>query len=223
MSSDEKAIADANTGQFIQDATETDLRGLLAYCFSLTGLNAEAIPKEAANAVLIDFIRTNYSTFRIPEVRTAFQMNAAGRFGEVIEHFQNFSAPYFGKVMAAFRKKSQELKSYQETAKSWNEPVKPLHRSDEIPDEEMVNLSFQNYQKKGTWQYIYPGCYKTLQKHGLGLSFDEGAEQRAIFNRMKESERRGTIPEDTETQFRKFLTARVFTKLIQDGKTDFKL
>jgi len=127
LTSDESKITSANHGTFIQDATPDELDACLLYLFSLTGISVPNYPNEAAKAVLIDFIVTNYPTFRIPEVRLAFQMVVAGRLfdadGKQIEHYQSFSPAYFGKSMTAYRKKSQDLKLYQQQAKEWNKPL----------------------------------------------------------------------------------------------------
>jgi hypothetical protein len=223
LTSDEKKISDSNIGVFIQDASPDELGACLLYCFSVSGLLVSNYPNEALKTVLIDFLLSSYPSFRLQEVRTAFQMNAAGRFGDVIDHFQNFSPTYFGKVMKAFRVKSQELKVYQQQAKEWNKPVQPLHKSDELTDEYMVKSSFENYLKIGKWQLVYPGCYKTLEKYGHGLTLEGGAAERQKFNKLKESERKGSINEDIETQFKKWITAVVFAKFIKEGKTTIDL
>ena len=223
LSSVEVQINQSNVGKFIQDASQDEIAAALLYCFSVSGLLVPNYPNEVSKSVLIDFILSNYGSFRIEEVRTAFQMNASGRLGEINEHFQNFSPVFFGKVMAAFRKKSEDLKKYQESARSWNQPVTPLHRSDEIPDEEMVRLSFQNYRKVGKWQLIYPGCYKTLKKYGHEIDFETGGELRRKFNMLSEAQKKGSIQEDTETKFKKFLTAYLFDQFINEGKTDIQL
>lgn len=207
---------------FVQDADSDAISTALLYCFSVSGMLVSNYPNEANKTVLIDFIISNYGSFRLEEIRTAFQMNAAGRLGEVIEHFQSFSPIHFGKVMTAFRKKSEEFKRYQEGARSWNQPVIPLHRSDEIPDEIMVTNSFANFLKLGRWQLIYPGCYTTLKRYGYEFTFQDGAEHRKNFNRMKDIEK-PMVNEDREVQFKKYLAGLIFTKLIQEGKTELKL
>ena len=222
LSTVEKQITDSNTGLFIQDASRSDILGLLAYCISVSGVNVSEMPKEAAKEVLIDFLISNYSSFRIQEVRTAFQMNAAGKLGEVIDHYQNFSAMYFGKVMAAFRKKSEELKKFQEN--TWSQKLpEPLHRSDEIPDEEMVRLSFANYLKIGNWQLLYPLCYDCLVRHGYGLSLEEGQRLRKVFNSFPRDKGDMGIGEPTERRFKQYLTSIVFEKFIREGKKEVRL
>ena len=215
LSADEQAISAANVGKFVQDASNREIDALLLYLFSLCGLNPEKYPLEADMNILVDFVLSNYPTFRLNEVREAFKMTAAGKFGD-IEHYQNFSPAYFGKVMMAFRKRSQELKSYQQQAREWNKPVQPLSRADEIPDEEMVRLSFENYKKVGNWQLIYPLCYDCLKRHGYGLSIDEGARQRKLFNSIEKG--KTMFAETTERQFKQWLTAAIFADFITNGK-----
>jgi len=177
-------------------------------------------PNEAAKAVLIDFIVTNYPTFRIPEVRLAFQMVVAGRLFEIdgkesrtIEHYQSFSPAYFGKVMLAYRKKSQDLKLYQQQAKEWNKPVTPL---DVVSDAESVECSYQNYLKIGNWQCIYPLNYDYLKKMGYGVSIEEGTRQRKLFNAIPKD--KAMMPETTERQFKQWLTAVIFNEFRNQGK-----
>lgn len=151
-------------------------------------------------------------------------MNAAGRFGDVIEHFQIFSPTYLGKIMKAFRTKSQELKVYQQQAREWNKPVQPLTSRDELSDEYMVKSSFDNYVKIRKWELIYPGCYKTLQKAGHGLTLEEGAAERKRFNSMTEQQRKSSgIPEDSETKFKKWLCGVVFDRFIDKGINEIPL
>lgn len=227
LSTVEKQINEANTGKFVQDSTRTELLQVLAYCFSVTGLTTENIPQEANKAVLLDFILSTYGSYRLEEIRAAFRLAAADKLptadGKPIEHFQNFSAQYFGRVMSAFTKKSQDLKSYQEMARSWNQPITPLHRIDEIPNEEMVRLSFENYRKVGKWEFIYPGCYKTLKQYGYEIPFETGGELRRKFNQLSEKKKKSSLPEDTETKFKKYLTAYLFDQFIREGKKEIIL
>ena len=221
LTSVEQQIHESNHGEFIQDASLSDLGACLLYCFSMSGLLVSNYPNEVNKGLLIEFFISNYPTFRIPEVRTAFQMNAAGRFGEVVDHYQNFSPTFFGKVMAGFRKKAQETRSYQDQARSWNKLPEPLHRSDEIPDTEMVACSYDNYLKVGKHEFIYPGCYKTLVNYGFGLSTQQGTDARAQFNRMKPVS--SGIPEDRETQFKKYCCSLIFDDFKNQGKKEVKL
>ena len=115
------------------------------------------------------------------------------------------------------------MKKYQESARSWNQPITPLHRSDEIPDEEMVRLSFENYRKVGKWQLIYPGCYKAIKKYGYEIPFETGGELRRKFNMLSESQKKSSLPEDTETKFKKYLAAYLFDQLIKEGKKEITL
>ena len=218
LTRDEQLITEANQGVFIQDATHEELGACLLYCFSLTGLTIPNYPNEAGKTVLIDFIIGNYPSFRLNEVRTAFQMNAAGRFGEVIDHYQTFSGAYFGKVMTAFRKKSQDLKLYQEQAKEWNKKSEPLHI---ISDEESVNESYQNYLKIGNWQCIYPLNYDCLKRNGYGVSIEEGTRQRALFNSA--AKEKTMFPESKERQFKQWLTAAIFNDFRNQGKKEIRL
>jgi len=213
LTRDEQLITEANQGTFIQDATHEELGACLLYCFSLSGLTIPNYPNEAGKTVLIDFIIGNYPTFRLNEVRTAFQMNAAGRFGEVIDHYQTFSGSYFGKVMTAFRKRSQDLKLYQQQAKEWNKPVTPL---DVVSDAESVECSYQNYLKIGNWQCIYPLNYDYLKKMGYGVSIEEGTRQRKLFNAIPKD--KAMVPETTERQFKQWLTAVIFNDFRNQGK-----
>lgn len=225
QTSDEKKITEANTGAFIQECDLEALRGLLLYLFSLCGVLPSNYPLEADKTVLIDFIVSNYPTFRIPEVRLAFQMAISGKLydadGKQIEHYQNFSPAYFGKVMTAFRKKSQDLKLYQQQAREWNKEPEKISRYNEIPDEEMVGLSFANYLKLGNWQLIYPLCYDCLKRHGYGVTIEEGTRQRALFNRVQHEG--GMVPESRERMFKQWLCAAIFEEFKNQGKTEIRL
>lgn len=221
LSTVEQKILDSNTGLFIQDASKSELEALILYLISLSGINPSNYPLQADKSVLIDFILSEYPNYRLQEIRTAFQLCASGRFGD-IEHYQNFSAAYVGKVMTAFRKKAEEVQIY--TANAWSaKPAEPLHRSDEIPDEEMVRLSFNNYLKIGNWQLLYPLCYDCLVRHGYGLSLEEGQKLRKVFNSFPRDKGDMGIGEPTERRFKQYLTSIVFEKFIKEGKTEVRL
>lgn len=223
LSTVEQQITAANTGKFVQDADRKEIKQALAYCFSITGLSA--LPTELEMEVLLDFIINTYGTYRLQEIRTAFQLAAADRLptadGKPIEHYQTFSAQYFGKVMSAFTKRSTELKKYQEAARSWNQPVTPLTRANEMSDESSVRLSYQNYIKMRDFRLIYPLNYDCLKRHGFGLTDEEGRAARIEFNRIPKDGYK--FPETDERKFKQYLTAKVFEKFIQEGKTDIQL
>jgi hypothetical protein len=72
----------------------------LAYCFKLTGLNT--IPGKTEIDILIDFIISSYGGLCAEELTHAFKLGCSKKFDCEMNHYQNFSAEYVGRVLKAY-------------------------------------------------------------------------------------------------------------------------
>ncbi len=98
----------------------------------LVGINN---PGEVKLAILEDWIRTQYGSFTINEVKVAFKQMVANDF---IDHYQNFSPAYFSQVMDRYKKKANEVRK-----------MMPQERVEAIPhltDLEIIDYSYQEYK-----------------------------------------------------------------------------
>lgn len=96
-------------------------QGLL-YCFVLVGLSKDRYPVRLEKQVLIDFIFENYGGLVAEEIKIAFKMAVQHKFDIDVNHYQNFSAEYLGRVMKAYNDwRCIELKS-KITQKEYTEP-----------------------------------------------------------------------------------------------------
>jgi len=216
FSNHDRQILEAHEGTLIQNATEIELKQVILASIGLSGVNPSNSPDKASIALLIDFLLSNYGTMTLKEIKTAFSQNAAGQLSETFDHFQNFSAMFVGKVLTAYRKKVNDLHKQLDSSREWNKPIQPLTHSKELSDEWMVQTSYEHYQKIGNWQTIYPGCYPTLKRHNLGFTDQDEFNHRVKFNEIKSSDKdKAMFPETTTRQFHQWLSAKIFTDLIQ--------
>ena len=74
----------------------------LRYVFTLVGIKGEQIPNKIETAVLLKFIRDNYSHFTADEIKIAFELAIKKQFPCETNHFGNFSPLYFANVMNSY-------------------------------------------------------------------------------------------------------------------------
>jgi hypothetical protein len=74
----------------------------LRYVFTLVGIKGEQIPNKIETAVLLKFIRDNYSHFTADEIKIAFECAIKKQFSCETNHFGNFSPLYFANVMNSY-------------------------------------------------------------------------------------------------------------------------
>lgn len=117
---------------------DAEIAGELDYCYLVVGLRAENLPAKEEEAVMIDFIRKNYGTHRIGEIRVSFDSAIAGRFEVDARAFENFSIQYFANV----------FNKYREWAASTVNKMKDLR--------EPIMIESTGQEKKGdSWEEIW--------------------------------------------------------------------
>ena len=90
------------------------LKQALRYVITLIGLKSENMPSESQKMVLLDFIQSELGYFTPEEVTIAFKLAASKKLNCDVEHFQNFSAAYLGRIMDAYSNyKANAMREYK--------------------------------------------------------------------------------------------------------------
>lgn len=108
-----KTIRSLTTGIKIRDLkNDVSLKQELAHCVKLTGL--KHIFTELETQVLINFIIGAYGGLCTAELSHAFKLGCKGTLPVDMNHYQNFSAEYLGRVLKAYSEyRSKELANNQ--------------------------------------------------------------------------------------------------------------
>lgn len=101
MPEEQKAI-DSLKAARISDTKDSDLRILFLYLYGLIGLLPERFPSHSQEMILIDYVRSEWGKLRLDEIKLAYQMAISGKLDVSPEHFQSFSALYFGKIISVY-------------------------------------------------------------------------------------------------------------------------
>ena len=90
------------------------LKQALRYVMTLIGIKAENMPSESQKMVLFDFVKSELGYFTPEEFRIAFKLAASKKLNCDVEHFQNFSAAYVGRIMDAYNTyKANAMREYK--------------------------------------------------------------------------------------------------------------
>lgn len=90
------------------------LKQALRYVMTLIGIKAENMPSESQKMVLFDFVKSELGYFTPEEFRIAFKLAAAKKLNCEVDHWQNFSAAYVGRIMDAYNNyKSNAMREYK--------------------------------------------------------------------------------------------------------------
>ena len=106
-------IRSISSGVKIRQLVNTvPLKQGLAHCFKLTGL--KTLPDKMETQVLIDFVISSYGGLCAPELTHAFKLGCSKKFECDMNHYQNFSAEYLGRVLKAYSEyRSKQLAKTQ--------------------------------------------------------------------------------------------------------------
>lgn len=90
------------------------LKQALRYVMTLIGIKAENMPSESQKMVLFDFVKSELGYFTPEEFRIAFKLAASKKLNCDVEHFQNFSAAYVGRIMDGYNSyKANAMREYK--------------------------------------------------------------------------------------------------------------
>lgn len=135
------------------------LQMTLKYIFVLVGLRN--IPSKEERAVLLDYIKNNYSLYSVEEIKLAFDLAIKGEFKCDLKHFEMFSCVYFSNIFNAY------LQYREQIAKDYmRDNQKKLDLPKKISPEEILRLKKEFYND--VILSIFEG-YKTNKEINLGF------------------------------------------------------
>jgi hypothetical protein len=99
------AILEMNGLRLLSECNEEEVKQPLRRIMMLAGLRENNLPSEAEKIILMEFIRDCYPDYSPEELKYAFSNAFAGKFPHIdVNPYQNFSAEYIGRVLAAYEK-----------------------------------------------------------------------------------------------------------------------
>ena len=101
-------LATARNGVLVLNASQIDFEATLRAVMVLLGIRAANWPTAEETAILLDFVRRNYSGFTLAEIRLSFEMAITSKLEVDSKHYENFSCEYFGRIMSAYKDWSRE-------------------------------------------------------------------------------------------------------------------
>jgi len=100
----EWGVADALQSRQIRFCSDEDIKEKLRLAMLMSGIRAHNMPVDEEKQVLINWIRQEYGTHRIEEIRVAFESAYAGQLELAdVKCYENFSCEYFGRIFHAYR------------------------------------------------------------------------------------------------------------------------
>lgn len=159
------------------------LKQALRYVITLIGLKSENMPSESQKMVLLDFIQSELCYFSPEEFKIAFKLAAAKKLNCDVEHFQNFSANYVGRVMDAYSNyKANAMREYKSQMEQAPVEVEMTDEEKQLVFYEFVETyivkKFELYRDTGVLQGTLSGfsaVFSTLEDNLklLHLSLDD--------------------------------------------------
>lgn len=227
----ENEIKQAFKGQRIGSVNPVIISAHLTYISQMVGCVA---PTSEQFSIVEELLKTNYKAFTLEEMRLAFKMNITGEFGDVIEHYQNFSPDYFAKVMTAYRRKASQLRDF-------NHEVLPQLPAPETAPIDIVESCFKYWlelkPEERTFERIHFGnrLFDAIQESGLKTWTKEDGQKAK--NKLQElinfklgkmnllaanSFRKELTPDRYKTLGKQVAVAMFFNEQILEGKTTLK-
>jgi len=203
----------------------------LRYVFAIIGLkklpNQDRPEKDIPSdkEVLLDFIQRNYGGYHPIEIRAAFELAIHGKLNikpELVNHYQDFSCMYFGRIMAAYRPYREKLLSI-----SINKPVVEKELTPKEKEENKRD-SMEFYEGALLEKYdklvADPDCYLfnkldeqlayyNLKRLGIKLMSDKERQEMFINERPKFMKHKYPNVIDKETRIH--CTSKAFNLVIQ--------
>jgi hypothetical protein len=159
------------------------LKQALRYVMTLIGIKAENVPSESQKMVLFDFVKSELGYFSPEEFRIAFKLAAAKKLNCDVEHFQNFSAAYVGRIMDSYNTyKANAMREYKSQLEQSPVEVEMTQEEKTLVFYEFVETyivkKFEHYRDTGVLQGTLSGfgaVFSTLEENLklLQLSIDE--------------------------------------------------
>lgn len=172
----------------IIEASNEEIKQNLRYAMILVGIRAATINSmaEEEKLVLIEFLREKYPYHTAAELKIAFTKAAAHELDiKDVNHYENFTCEYIGRIMSAYRKWASYMNSQVQTKQIIAEYEQSNAAKIEYPPKDIVTSNFEAWKQMATKkvEYINPDCYDILLEYGY---FNYDVEQRKeIYNEAK--------------------------------------
>lgn len=170
------------------------LKQALRYVMTLIGIKAENMPSESQKMVLFDFVKSELGYFSPEEFRIAFKLAASKKLNCDVEHFQNFSAAYVGRIMDSYNTyKANAMREYKSQLEQAPVEVEMTEQEKSLIFYEFLETyvvkKFELYRQTGRLEGTLSGfsaVYSALEeKLGLiNLSLDEKKEMYEVAKKI---------------------------------------
>lgn len=111
--------------------TDEPIKEALRYAMMVVGIRAQNIPVSEEKQLLINFIKKEYHSHHIDEIRVAFDCAITGKLDVDATCYENFSIQYFAKIFTAYRNWAvQQLTGFKPDKQPKELPPGPVDWSD---------------------------------------------------------------------------------------------
>jgi len=151
----------ARSSSKIKDATLVDIVKTLEKGMLLLGIKGSNLPDSPTMQYMITEVKSQYSGLRIGELMLAFQLASRGKLDFEVETYQNFSVLYLNRMVSAYHRWA--IKQVHQLPEK-----KTLPPATSVTDEEIVQMSMDNYKKTRNRMQIFMAlrAFEILHKEG---------------------------------------------------------
>jgi len=144
------------------------LNQVLRRVFVLVGIRKESLPNQEQTLVLVNFIADNYKANTIDDILIAFEMSIKGELEVDTDHFQQFDAKYFAKIMKSYNVKRAQVLRQMQIQKEKDELDNKKFTTEEINeslkqfDKNCIVKTFELYKETGKLSIPFEGLEKAI-------------------------------------------------------------
>lgn len=123
------------------------------------------MPDAEEKAILIDFVRRNFGSYTLEQVKEAFEMAIMGKLDcNDAKCFENFSCEFVGRILSSyerFLKAAGILKTGFELERTYQEP-KALIEAPKKTNAEIIDIARGLWQAMRKVDFVFPPAYQAL-------------------------------------------------------------
>ena len=151
----------ARSSYKIKDAPMVDIVQVVEKGMLLLGIKGSNLPDTFSMQYMITEIKSQYSGLRIGELMLAFQLASRGKLDFEAETYQNFSVLYLNRMISSYHRWA--IKQVNQIPEK-----KTLPPVTSVTDDEIVQMSFDNYKKTKSRMQIFMAlrAFKILHEAG---------------------------------------------------------
>ena len=126
-------FTEPNLSEVPEETIKTALRKVIV----LLGLKHDSLPNDIQKAVILEFLKENYSNLTPTEIYKAFELALIGKLEVSATAYQNFNCEYISSILNAYSKYIQKNKIYtnyldkQETPENADQRAELIRKSNE--------------------------------------------------------------------------------------------